>query len=533
MVLAELIPPRRKRFNVAGPCDPRFHYMLPPLPRVPDAGTHVEDGDYFVLHAPRQSGKTTFLRAFAADLTASGRFAALYMSCEAGEAAADDHIVAQEAIIRRLVARGSADLPPELQPPPLPEELTSATLFADLLASWCSRCPRPVVLLLDEIDAVRGKSLIAILRQLRDAFPERPTRAPWSVVLCGLRDVREYKTASGGDAGRFGTASPFNIKIASFTLAAFTPDEVAEILGQHTSETGQAFAPEAMARISELTGGQPWLVNALAREIVEPMAVTSTITPEHVDLAKERLIEARATHLDSLLARLAEPRVRRVLEPVLSGEATPLDTVFDDDVLDVRDLGLVTERPLRVANPIYAEIIARMLSNPVQQNILTDPRTFVRPDGRFDLSVLLREFAAFWIEQGEAMVDAVTYREAGAQLVLMAFLQRVVNGGGQVTREYGAATRRIDLLITWPWTDASGERQVQREALELKVWRDGRKDPLGDGLRQLDAYLDRLGLGEGVLVIFDRRTNAPPLEERVREESTTTPSGKTVRVLRA
>jgi hypothetical protein len=206
--------------------------------------------------------------------------------------------------------------------------------------------------------------------------------------------------------------------------------------------------------------------------------------------------------------------------------------VFNDDVSYVVDLGLVRPNPLRIANPIYTEVIARVLSNPVQQLVFADPRTFVRADGRFDLDVLLREFAAFWVEQGESLVDRTSYAEAGAQLVLMAFLQRVVNGGGVVTREYGLGRRRVDLLLTWPWTDAQGKRQVQRDAIELKVWRTGRKDPLAEGLVQLDGYLERLGLSDGVLMIFDRRVPAPPLEERVREELAVTATGKRVRVWR-
>ena len=453
------------------------------------------------------------------------------MSCEIAEAAGDDHVGAQEAIISRLADRAN-DLPEALRPPPFVASNPS-TWLRDYLAHWCRTCPRPVVLFLDEIDAVRGNSLISVLRQFRDAFPERPKGAPWSVILCGLRDVREYKRASGGDAGRLGTSSPFNIKIASFTLAMFTPNEVATLLQQHTAEIGQQFEAAAMARVHELTGGQPWLVNALVREVIESMRITETITAEHIDIAKERLIQARATHLDSLVARLAEPRVQRVLEPILVGESPPMDTVFNDDVLYLRDLGLVADMPLRIANPIYAEVIARVLSDPAQQAVVADPRSFVTPDGRFDLDVLLKEFATFWIEQGEGMTASATYQEAGAQLVLMAFLQRVVNGGGVVTREYGVGSRRVDLLVAWPWTDKTGKRQIQREALELKVWRDGRKDPLPEGLRQLDGYLDRLGLDAGVLILFDRRKDAPLLEDRVREEQATSPKGRPIRVLRA
>ncbi len=74
----------------------------------------------------------------------------------------------------------------------------------------------------------------------------------------------------------------------------------------------------------------------------------------HVDKAKERLILARATHLDSLVSKLTEPRVRRVIEPLLAGELPPVDEVFNDDISYVIDLGLVKSQPLRMANPILA-----------------------------------------------------------------------------------------------------------------------------------------------------------------------------------
>ena len=106
---------------------------------------------------------------------------------------------------------------------------------------------------------------------------------------------------------------------------------------------------------------------------------------------------------------------------------------------------------------------------------MSDPRTFVRADGRFDMDVLLREFASFWVEQGDTLAERATYAESGAQLVMMAFLQRVVNGGGVVTREYGIGRRRIDLLIQWPYADADGKRQVQRNC---PGWRDAVRETM-------------------------------------------------------
>jgi hypothetical protein len=330
-----------------------------------------------------------------------------------------------------------------------------------------------------------------------------------------------------------GSASPFNVKVESLTFATFTDDEVRGLLVQHTAETGQGFEEKAIQRITEYAGGQPWLVNALAREIVEEMQVAGPITEKHEATAKERLVLARATHLDSLVSKLSEARVRRVIEPILAGEMGEMDTVFDDDVSYVLDLGLVKEKPLRIANPIYTEVVARVLSAGIQHTVVADPRSFVRADGRFDMSVLLTEFAAFWVEHGPIMTRNLSYQEAAPQLVLMAFLQRVVNGGGIVTREYGIGRRRIDLLVSWPWVDEHGKKQLQREAIELKVWRDGRKDPLAEGLKQIDVYLTGLGLEDGILVLFDQRAAADPVDDRTREEAAETATGKRIRVLRA
>ena len=523
----------KRRFNTAGPCIAAMHYMIPADRRLPQAPGLVDQLGYFVVHAPRQTGKTTALRALAHDLTASGSYAAVYLSCEAGEAAGDDFEAAEKIVLSNVDVAAKSGLSPELRPPPFPEAPAGNRLHTALTA-WSRSCPRPVVLLFDEIDALRGASLISVLRQLRAGFPQRPAEFPASVVLCGLRDVRDYKAASGGDPERLGTASPFNIKLASLRLGDFTPAEVRELYAQHTVETGQVFTEEALAGAIEVTAGQPWLVNALAREMVEEMAVPldQAITGAHVEVAKERLILARATHLDSLVSKLHEPRVKRILEPILAG-ALHTGDAYDDDASYVRDLGLVApDKPLRIANPIYREVIVRVLVGSSEDNVTAEPRSFVLPDGRLDFGRILREFAEFWREHGDVLAAGVSYHEVAPQLVLMAFLQRVVNGGGFIDREYGIGRGRIDLLVRWPYQAADGDRAWQREAVELKVWRDKMKDPLAKGLGQLDGYLDKTGLDTGVLVIFDRRAAAEDIETRTRFEEAVSPAGRRVTVLR-
>ncbi len=529
-----------RRFNTAGPCLPEDHYMIPALRRLPEAPGLVARKDYFVVHAPRQTGKTTAIRALAGALTASGGCAALAFSCEVGRAVGDNYGAAQRGILEEIRSGAEFDLPAGLRPPPWPEAPDENRLKAALTA-WALACPKPLVLFFDEIDALGGQSLNIVLSQLRSGYNRRPAPFPASVALCGMRDVRDYKSASGGDPSRLGTSSPFNIKVESLRLGDFTPSEVAELYSQHSAETGQEFTPGAVERVVELTAGQPWLVNALAREVVEKLAVPASeaITVDHVELAKERLILARATHLDSLAARLAEPQIQRVLEPVVAGTLPDLDP-YDDDLRYAYDLGLVAPGlPIRVANPIYREVIARVLGAKAEARVLADPRSFVLADGRLDFDRLLAEFAVFWRANGDVLTTGIGYTQAAPQLVLMAFLHRVVNGGGQVEREFSVGSGRVDVLVRWPYTetsvtsDASGKRTFQLEALELKVWRPKEADPLAEGLAQLDGYLDRLGLGTGVLVIFDRRPNAAPIADRTGFEQATSPSGRPIIVLRA
>jgi hypothetical protein len=253
------------------------------------------------------------------------------------------------------------------------------------------------------------------------------------------------------------------------------------------------------------------------------------ITEGHIEVAKERLILARATHLDSLVSKLNEPRVRRVIEPLIAGTLPVLDEVFSDDVAYVRDLGLIAvDSPIRVANPIYREVIVRVLGSGLEEVITVRPDRFVLPDGRVDFAKVLRAFTDFWTEH-EEILDGIPYREVSMQLVFMTFLTRIVNGGGAVDREYGVGKGRIDLLVRRPY----GDGLVQHEAIELKVWHPRKADPLKDGLAQLDKYLDRRKLDTGTLVIFDRRPNAAPVHERTAITEEHSPAGRTITLLRA
>ncbi|MDX9723954.1 MAG: ATP-binding protein [Myxococcota bacterium] len=499
-------------FNTAGPCRPEEHYMLPPEQRVLDIRGLIDSAAYFVIHAPRQSGKTTLLRNLSRQLTQEGRYAAITISLEVF--IGNDVATMWPQFPSKCQHDALRQWPSELQAPP--SEALGAEPHVGLtqyLSTWASLCPRPLVIFFDEVDALQGEVLISLLRQLRDGYCSRPAPFPYSVALVGMRDVRDYRGQVRDEGGSIGSASPFNIKSESLRLSNFDADEVRALLEQHTEATGQRFDADAATEIFEQTQGQPWLCNALAHLLCTHRAPlvpdrSQNVTRQHVLEAREILIERRDTHLDSLVARLREDRVRRIIEPILTGELKLDSATSDDDFSYVRDLGLVRlDKGQRViANPIYQEIIPRVLTYQLQSSIPLEPAWYIAEDGTLDLMKLLEGFVQFWHRNGEVLLRGMPYQEAAPHLVLMAYLQRVVNGGGHILREFAVGTGRADLVISFGGRD---------DVLELKLLRD--KYTLEDGKQQVARYAKRLGRDHGYLVIFDNRVGSP-WEERGRFE---------------
>ena len=510
-------------FNTAGPVVPEDHYLVPPLERTDLDGILglVQQKKYFVLHAPRQTGKTTALLAVRDRLNegAAGDFRCVYANLEIGQAAREDTGRAMRAILAEIAGRAS--LLGDSFPHTVMEECLATAgpdgALAILLTRWAGADPRPLVLLLDEVDALVGDTLVSVLRQLRGGYDKKPRGFPQSVALCGLRDVRDYRMHLEPGKQVIAGGSPFNIRAESLRLGDFTETETRALLAQHTEETGQRFEPEAAEAVWTQTLGQPWLVNALAYEACFRDRAgrdrSRAITADAILDARESLILRRETHLDQLADKLREERVHRVIEPLLSGAS--VDDSTERDVEYARDLGLIArDDPVRVANPIYREVIPRELTRRVQSKLTQDTEWYIADDGGLDVPEMLTRFQEFFREHSEHWIERFAYREAGAQLLLQAFLQRVVNGGGRIEREYGLGRGRTDILLMWP----RGERR-ERFVVECKMRHGSRKTTERKGLEQTAAYMDRCGAKAGHLVIFDRSEKRSWKEKIYRRET--------------
>jgi hypothetical protein len=512
-------------FNTSGPCIPGEHYMIPPERRLGDVMELIEAHKFFTIHAGRQTGKTTSLMWLEKHFQATGAWRAIWVDLQTAREQSDV-AAAMSAILDAFdlrLERGPAAGRPD---PAWVEELLAkpTTALTRYLGRLAELDPRPLLLLLDEADGLVGPGMVSFLTQLRQGYIARSQRPfPAGVALVGQRQVRDYVMSEEDRRALpwLGTTSPFNVTAEAMTLIPFTEAEVAELCGQHTAATGQPFEPEAARRIFHLGQGHPWLTCALADQItrrdVRDRAVP--ITAAHVEAAKETIILERRTHIDSLVARLREPRVRNVLAPMLAGARLPTD-VPSDDVAYVLGLGIIrlVGGEYVIANPIYREVLPRALTWAQQHSIHEPTEWYVRPDGSLDMPKLMAAWQTFWRKDGHLAAEGFGYRESGPHLMLMAFLQRIINGGGRVEREYGLGRGALDLVVEWG---------SARHAIEVKLRRETETE--ADALDQVARYLDHAGLDEGWLVLFDLRKDkawADKLFTRLVEHQ-----GKTIHVV--
>ena len=516
-------------FNVAGPVRPDDHYAIPPLERVDvdELLGLIRAKQYFVLHAPRQTGKTSALIALRDLLNsgAAGNFRCVDVNVEVGQVARDDTARGMRAILGSLAENAQElgdDYPEEVWPDIL-AKVGPDDALKRLLARWCRADPTPLVLLVDEIDSLVGDCLLSVLRQLRAGYQRRPESFPQSVVLCGVRDIRDYRIRSSTGEVIAG-GSPFNVAAKSLRMGDFTEAETRALMAQHTGETGQRFTAAAQEAVWTQTQGQPWLVNALcAGACFDNKAGrdrSCAIAVDAIYAAREELIVSRRTHLDQLAHKLEEARVRRVVEPMLSGGEARHQV---RDLEYVRDLGLIDGgSPPRIANPIYAEVVPRELGYILQSSLDVQVAWYVDDDGRLDMDKLLSAFRTFFGEHAEHWLGRFSeYPEAGPQLILQAYLHRVVNSGGRIEREYGLGRGRTDLLVLWPREAGQPSELWERFVVECKVLRDSDRKSLAwtieRGVEQTLGYMAQCGAEEGHLVVIDRHAGA---DERRRSGNT-------------
>jgi hypothetical protein len=500
-------------FNTTGPCNPWDHYMLPPEDRLVGAQLHryIKDSLYWVLHAPRQTGKTTFLQSWMREINSGDEAVSCYVSVERCQGIPETERSMPDLCKAVQDYASFSDLP-------VPEVKTQAinSMLTEVLVNWSALiAPKPLVILFDEVDVLEGESLISFLRQLRGGFANRGIgKFPISIALVGMRDLKDYITASK-DGVAPNPGSPFNIKEDSAVLSNFTQVDIEKLFAQRTEETGQTIDRDALEYVYEQSRGQPWIVNSLFKRATMRVLQSDnyeTIKLAHVREAREQMVLARETHLDTLAYRMEDARIRKLMHTLITG-AVDLDLADSEAFRICTDLGLVTlEKGVpSIANPLYKEVLARQMTFGVQTMIEEPEWQWKKPDGSLDMDALLKEFQKFWRRNSELWEQKINYTEAFPHLLLMAFLQRVLNGGGHIDREYAAGRGRMDLAVEY-------NDRIYIIEIKLIYSHDSPAEVRAEGLKQIIKYRDKTDSNApAYLVIFDRRaeTKTKTWDERL------------------
>jgi hypothetical protein len=225
-----------------------------------------------------------------------------------------------------------------------------------------------------------------------------------------------------------------------------------------------------------------------------------TIRLREVEEAAENLIQRKEMHLNNLVGRLKEPGVKKILVPMLNSDDLP-QNVTEEEVRYLCDLGIVRviDKEISIANGIYNETIPRSLIYQTQLLIRYKLSLFLDGNGRLDIKKMLKGFHALFNAHYEKWVEHFDYREAGKPLLLQAFLQRILDGGGRIERFYGIGRKHITLVILWPCAGGS-----QKEVVDIRFIPVHNKDTIKDDIRSTVALIEEFETDHGFLVCFYR-----------------------------
>ncbi len=494
-----------REFNITGKIIPETHYYVDLRPQIKRLMTLVEKGKYFVINRPRQFGKTTLLDFFARHLQGSGKYVPALISFQLFAQRPDMTEAEFYSNVSILMAKSMNRAIGKTLHWEMPSiNINNRYDFFKWLGDTCLSLPGKMVLLIDEIDAVPESVVIGFLAGLREMFLQRDLEpSPHSVGLVGVHDIKNLQARYRDQSASIGSTSPFNIAL-DYELLPFNLQNIREYFMQHTNATGQIFDSKVFRRVHHVTNGHPWLVSMLAKIMVEEIVPKRKhkVGLNHAEEAIQRLINFRNPNFESLFNNARRPNLFPIVLDLLEGRRHRYNIQDDDINLGVR-YGIFAEkgRQLILANLIYVQALyqhfERTLKRSQIRNILAANR-FEDQNGHLNFRHVLDKFQAFMKAKGSHVAKQPEFKEATGQLLLLSYLDAIVNGKGWTFKEVQSGEGRIDVLCCY---------KNQKEVVEVKVWYGERR--YGGALTQLAKYLESENLSRGYLVVFDRRENLP------------------------
>ncbi len=488
-----------REFNTFGPVNPKQHYHVNRVAVKAAMREKIEKGRYFTLNAARQTGKTTLFREVIAELEAEGSYFGIVL--DFGSLKGFKEARWYERLGGQLQVQAR-----RLKVTQTPVVIRDHGDFVDWLQICVQERQQSGVLIIDEFDVTPDDivaNLLSLLRAMYIARDEPEYHALHSLILVGVRNV---------PALLGGTQSPFNIA-DQFTVPYFTPEEVADLLEQHTAEMGQPFDPEVIAVVTRETEGQPFLVNRLGQLLTQEIVPdrNQPITSAHLDYALALLISENNTHFSSIRSKATLHRAEVITALFNPSRYYDFQDEVTQDLLMYGVFRTLTDeaglRYARIANPIYRRMLVKAFAPAhriIQQAANGEGQHQFVLNGQLDFDRLLDSFKAFMEEHGIRLLRSEATRrplEISGQYLLLSYLIAALKSiGGLVTIEALSSAGEMDILAFY---------RGQRFIVETKIWYG--QASFEQGRAQLTNYLQAAGLSKGYLVVFDEKVESNPV----------------------
>ncbi|MDR3120544.1 MAG: AAA-like domain-containing protein [Clostridiales bacterium] len=494
-------------FNITGLCVPRMHYMVDISAKVDEIAAMVDKGLYFTINRARQFGKTTTFFMLGERL--NKKYLAVRISFEGVD---DGSFTTNKSfcdMFAKVFARALKITEVSHEALSSWQKDVPADMFEldQLIASFCVKTSKPVVLMIDEVDKTSNNQVfLNFLGMLRDKYLRRSAGEDstfQSVILAGVYDVKNLKRKITGEeilsaSGERIYNSPWNIAADFKVKMSFAPNEIATMLTEYENDwhTGMNIN-EISGALYRRTNGYPFLVSKLCKMIAEDMDKDWTI--DGVERAVKAILQDENTLFDDMFKNIENNKkfYDLIYDIMVQGREIPFSSKNPTIELGAM-FGIIMNKDGKaaVSNEIFELVISEYLVSKMATDISVTSKVFkedVVKDGKFNMALCLEKFAGHYYEIYSETDEK--FLEKHGRILFITYLRPLINGQGFYHMETETRnTLRMDLVVDY------GSQQF---VVEMKLWHGDKRHE--DAYEQLWKYLDAKDKGEGYLLTFDFR----------------------------
>ncbi len=485
-----------KTFNTSGPNIPSEHYTIERNELIKKGIDLVERKRYFTIWAPRQTGKSTFFRLLSTRLNEIG-YKPVFFSVEGFNDYSINEVLLR--LCRSLKIQLNIDV--------------NLTKFSDFEDFFGKNQQDKMVLIIDEIEALNPDLFSQFLHTIRNLYHSRESHVLKSVILVGVSNILGVIQDN---------ASPFNVA-DNFDVPFFTQEEVTELLTMHETETGQVFEQNVKDKIFEITAGQPGLVNGFAYQLVEKNKGQEVIDyDDYLKVEKWFLSEAIDKNVENIKNKAKQ--YRKFIEALLF---TAKEIPFEIDKEEIKFLyanGLIQKSEndnIEFRVPLYKKKLYKAFypytngeKDEISENLIIKQYYF--PDGKLNINFLIQKYKEYILKRSfrpfrekDQTGKFVSIKEAALIYSFETYIDAFVCASdGKMYREADAGLGKSDLVVNLHGKEYLFETKKYYNQLRFE-----------NGKKQLAYYCSRLGINEGIYLIFLKK-NIIYSEEIIEEEIT-------------